>query len=173
MPRVNLGVAVAVPEPWAAELSSWRERVGDPEGKRVPPHVTLLPPTQIAASRMPRIERHLVAAAASTAPFEMHLSGTGTFLPVSDVVFVVVAAGIAQCEQLERRIRCGPLARDTRFPYHPHVTVAHDIAADGLTAAYEGLAGFEASFAVSAFTAFEQGGDGVWLPRREFLLGLG
>lgn len=173
MARINLGVAIPIPQPYADLLAGWRERVGDPEGKRVPPHVTLLPPTQVDAERMPEVERHLAAAATAAEPFEMHLSGTGTFRPVSDVVFVVVAAGIAQCEQLERRVRSGPLDRETRFPYHPHVTVAHDIDAAGLDAAYAGLAGFDARFPVPVFTMFEQGSDRVWQPRREFPLGTG
>ena len=170
MPRVNLGVAISVPSPWREELSAWRVRVGDPEGGRVPPHVTLLPPTQVSTVRLDEIDAHLGATAAACSSFEMHLSGTGTFRPVSDVVFVVVASGIAHCEQLERRVRSGPLGRETRFPYHPHVTVAHDIPAAGLDAAYEGLAGFDARFPVTGFTAFEQAEGGVWLPRREFPL---
>ncbi|MFL6128549.1 MAG: 2'-5' RNA ligase family protein [Mycobacteriales bacterium] len=170
MPRINLGVAISVPSPWREELSAWRQQVGDPEGARVPPHVTLLPPTQVPAARVPDVDRHLEATAEACASFEMHLSGTGTFRPVSDVVFVVVASGIAHCEQLERRVRSGPLARETRFPYHPHVTVAHDIPAVGLDAAYEGLAGFDARFPVTGFTAFEQESGGVWVPRRDFEL---
>jgi 2'-5' RNA ligase len=170
VPRVNLGVAISVPTPWADELSGWRKRVGDPQGGRVPPHVTLLPPTLVHSAELAAIEEHLADAAAACPPFEMHLAGTGTFRPVSDVVFVVVAAGIAACEQLEDRIRSGPLARQTRFPYHPHVTVAHDIPAEGLDTAYEGLADFDARFRVSGFTAFEQGEGGVWLPRRDFPL---
>lgn len=173
MPVSNLGVAIAIPEPHASLLSSWRERVGDLEGRRIPPHVTLLPPTAIGAAAMPEVEAHLAEVARRADPFEMHLSGTGTFRPVSDVVFVVVAAGIAQCEQLERQVRRGPLERETRFPYHPHVTVAHDIDAAGLDAAYAGLAGFDARFLVSVFTMFAQGSDRVWLPRREFPLGTG
>lgn len=173
MPACNLGVAVAIPEPYATVLASWRERVGDQEGRRVPPHVTLLPPTRVPAEALPEVERHLTASASAAERFEMHLSGSGTFRPVSDVVFVVVAAGIAQCEQLERKVRSGPLQRETRFPYHPHVTVAHDIAAAGLDAAYTGLAGFEARFTVQVFTLFAQGSDGVWVPQRDFPLGTG
>jgi 2'-5' RNA ligase len=171
VPRVNLGVAITVPEPFATTLAAWRERAGDPEGRRVPPHVTLLPPTLVRTERLAAAERHLAAAAVAGEPFDMHLSGTGTFRPVSDVVFVVVAAGIAQCEQLEVQVRSGPLARPIRFPYHPHVTVAHDVPAEQLDAAYRGLAGFEARFPVDVFTMFVEGSDGVWLPRREFPLG--
>jgi 2'-5' RNA ligase len=171
VPRCTLGVAISIPEPYTTVLSSWRERVGDPEGKRVPPHVTLLPPTEVGVARLPAVEEHLAVVAADAEPFEMHLSGTGTFRPVSDVVFVVVAAGIAQCEQLEKRVRSGPLQRQTRFPYHPHVTVAHDIAEEALDTAYAGLASFEGRFTVTGFTMFTQGGDGVWQPRREFPFG--
>src|SRR4051794_3162926 len=104
-------------------------------------------------------------------PFGMLLAGTGTFRPVSAVVFVVVAAGIAQCERLEAAVRSGPLARETRFPYHPHVTVAHDIPPDGLDRAYKGLAGFDARFPVPAFSVFAQETGGVWVPRKDFALG--
>jgi 2'-5' RNA ligase len=169
--QVNLGVAIPIPAPWAETLSAWRARVGDPAAARVPPHVTLLPPTLVAAAGVAALGVHLAAAAAAHPPFEMHLSGTGTFRPVSDVVFVVVAAGIAQCEQLESAVRSGPLARETRFPYHPHVTVAHDIPQDGLDRAYAELAGFEARFPVPAFTVFMQETGGVWAPTKSFVLG--
>jgi 2'-5' RNA ligase len=170
--QLTLGVAIPVPAPWAEELAGWRARVGDPAAARVPPHVTLLPPTQVPAAAMPAIEDHLAAAAATVSPFSMHLSGAGTFRPVSDVVFVVVAAGIAQCELLEAAVRSGPLARKTRFPYHPHVTVAHDIPDEALDQAYAGLAGFDARFPVPAFTVFEQESGGVWVPRKDFGLGV-
>jgi 2'-5' RNA ligase len=168
--QVTLGVAIPVPAPWAQELAGWRDRVGDPEGARVPPHVTLLPPTRVPAAALPAIEDHLADTAAAYPPFEMHLSGTGTFRPVSDVVFVVVAAGIAQCERLEAAVRSGPLARQTRFPYHPHVTVAHDIPDEALDRAYDGLADFDARFPVAAFTVFEQETGGVWITRKDFVL---
>ena len=73
------------------------------------------------------VEEHLARAAAAARPFEVHLRGTGTFRPVSPVVFVALAAGISGCEAL--RPRCAPARwRATlEFPYHPHVTVAHDL----------------------------------------------
>jgi 2'-5' RNA ligase len=124
----------------------------------------------VPAEELPAVEDHLAATAAGFPAFEIHLSGTGTFRPVSDVVFVVVAAGIAQCEQLEARVRSGPLARETRFPYHPHITVAHDIPPAGLDRAYAGLADFDARFPVPALTVFQQEPSGVWVTRRDFAL---
>lgn len=166
-----IGVAIDIPEPYAGELRAWRKRVGDPQAEAVPPHVTLLPPTKIAERDLPAVEDHLAAVAARHAPFEMRLGGTGTFCPVSEVVFVQVSMGIAECELLERDIRSGPPYREIAFPYHPHVTVAHDVPRAQLAAAFEGLEAYRARFGVTTFTMFEQGRDGVWQPRRDFALG--
>ena len=170
MTPTRVGVVISVPTPWREVLAGWRARVGDAEIARIPPHVTLLPPTEVPVDLLPDIDDHLAAVADEHARFDIHLSGTGTFRPVSDVVFVAVAAGIAQCEQLERQVRSGPLHRPTRFPYHPHVTVAHDIPHEALDEAYEGLAAFDARFPVRGFTVFEQETGGVWAVRKDFAL---
>ena len=60
------------------------------------------------------------------------------------MVFVALAEGIAACEMLETRVRAGVLWRPVLFPYHPHVTVAHDLPPDVLDTALEDLAGYEA-----------------------------
>ena len=49
----------------------------------------------------------------------MHLRGTGTFRPVSPVVFVSLVEGISQCEQLADAVRRGPLAIDLALPVPP------------------------------------------------------
>jgi 2'-5' RNA ligase len=100
----------------------------------------------------------------------MHLSGTGTFRPTSQVVFIQVATGVSDCEVLEREIRSGPLNRELTFPYHPHVTVAMDIDDARLDDAYEGLAGFVARFSVDRFVLFARDPKGRWNWRREFPL---
>ena len=74
----------------------------------------------------------------------MHLRGSGTFRPVSPVVFVPLARGISECERLEAQVRSGPLARETAFPYHPHVTVAHDLDEAALDRAFDALAAYDA-----------------------------
>ena len=100
----------------------------------------------------------------------MHLSGTGTFTPVSDVVFVAVAKGIGNCELLASDVRKGPLRRELSFPYHPHVTVAHDVPQDMLDLAYTGLSDLAAEFRVDAFTEYEQTPTGAWAVAREYPL---
>ena len=165
------GVAVPVAEPYAAELEAWRERFGDPLAHAVPAHVTLVPPTEVASARVEELERHLVEVAEAGEPFELQLRGTGTFRPVSPVVFVAVVDGIAGCEGLERAARTGPLAGDLRFPYHPHVTVAHHVPDAVLDEAFEALADYDVRFLVERFALYEHGSDGIWRTLRDYPLG--
>ncbi|TKJ35651.1 2'-5' RNA ligase family protein [Blastococcus sp. CCUG 61487] len=165
-----IGVLVPIPEPWAQLFVDWRSKVGDPQATLVPPHVTLLPPTEVAAADRQAVAEHLEGVAGSHPPFRMHLSGTGTFHPVSDVVFVAVARGIGNCELIAADVRQGPLQRGLSYPYHPHVTVAHDVPADMLELAYTGLSDLSAEFDVTHFTEFEQTPGGAWTVAREYPL---
>jgi len=164
----TIGVAIGIPEPWGSQLVQHRIEAGDPLAEQVPPHVTLLPPTEILNGDLAEVEVHLRRVAARHAPFELHLRGAGTFRPVTDVVFVMVSRGISECEQLQADIRNGPLVRELHFPYHPHVTVAHDVTPAELDAAYERLGTFDARFQVWGFTLFEHGTDGHWRPQQDF-----
>lgn len=166
-------MAVGLPEPIATELQGWRERLGDPSAARIVPHVTLLPPTAVRAERMTDVEEHLRRIAAQYAPFRVRLRGTASFQPVSPVVFVPLAAGIGECELLADAVRSGPLARALRFPYHPHVTIAHDVPVEALERGARELAGYDASFRAWGFQLFEQGADWVWRPQRDFPFGDG
>ena len=168
MPQLNIGVAIGIPEPFGPELQLWRKRLGDPQADAIPPHVTLLPPTALPTAELPAVRAHLEQVAAGERPFDIHLRGSASFRPVSPVVFVVLALGISDCERLEAKVRSGPLTRDLKFPYHPHVTVAHDLSEEELDRADEALASYDAWFHVSGFTMFEQGDDSVWRPLEHF-----
>ena len=166
----TIGVAVGVPEPYATELQKWREDLGDPLALLIPPHVTLLPPTEVGTDDLPRIDEHLAAVAVRQWPFRMQLRGTGSFRPVSPVVFISLVNGISGCERLEKAVRRGPLDRPRRFPFHPHVTVAHEVTDAVLDRAFDELSDYQASFDVGCFGLFERGPDGVWATAREYPL---
>lgn len=168
--QVRIGVALQVPSPWGPTLQQARAGFGDPLAQDIPPHVTLLGPTVVEPAELEAVGDHLTAVGKAHGPFTLHLRGTGTFRPVSAVVFVQVVQGIAECELLERAVRSGPLAQDVRFNYHPHVTVAHDVPDEDLDRAFTELADFEAQFLVDSIQVFEHGDDGVWRPVRSFPL---
>ena len=89
---------------------------------------------------------------------------------MSPVVFVTVSEGISACEQLERRVRSGDLSVETRFPYHPHVTIAHDVPEPDLDRALEELADYRADMQIGSMGLHENV-DGRWRLVREFDLG--
>jgi 2'-5' RNA ligase len=157
-----ISVSVAIPAPYGDELARLRASFGDPSARSIPTHVTLLSPTEIADDDGPEIHEHLQRVASAQQPFTMLLRSTGTFRPVSPVVFVQVAGGISACERIEQAIRTGPLKRDVQFYYHPHVTVAHHVDDAAMDRAFDELASYECSFEVSAFDLFEHGDDLIW-----------
>lgn len=165
----TIGVAVGVPEPWSTRIQAFRESIGDPMAELIPPHVTLLPPIDVATGVAAQIEEHLGAAAESIDAFEVHLRGTATFRPLSPVVFLSLVEGISGFEQLGKAVRTGPLAIDLAYPYHPHVTIAHDVGDDLLDRAFDELADFDAKFCVDAFTLFTHSDTG-WVATRTFPL---
>jgi 2'-5' RNA ligase len=173
-PNVNvIGVSIAIPAPFAAELQQLRASFGDPLAESIPTHVTLLSPTEITDDDVLEIHEHLERVAAAQQPFTMRLRSTGTFRPVSPVVFVQVAGGISECERIEQAIRTGPLKREVRFYYHPHVTVAHHVDEAAMDRAFNELASYECSFEVGAFHLYEHGDDLVWRAVRSFDFGAG
>lgn len=166
----TIGVAVAIPEPWASELQDYRKAVGDITAAMIPTHITLVPPTEIEDD-LGAVEAHLADAAARVPAFEVHLRGTGTFRPTSPVVFVTLATGISQCEHLAASVRQGPLDLELEFPYHPHVTVAHHLDDDQLDRAFDELAEFECTFPVADVHLYVHDADLGWQPTRDFALG--
>ena len=166
-----IGVSVAVPEPWGTELQRYRIDAGDEAARHIPTHITLLPPHEVAAGDFDAVVQHLEEVAAGTEPFGVHLRGTGTFQPVSPVVFVGVVEGISQCEQLAAGVRRGPLTIERQFPYHPHVTVAHHLPEAQLQRAFDDLQDFDAAFDVKEMWMYLHDDASGWHPTRSFPLG--
>jgi 2'-5' RNA ligase len=166
----TIGISVAVPEPWGQQLQDYRVALGDESARLIPTHVTLVPPYEVSAAEFARVVEHLESVATTTASFHVHLRGTGTFRPVSPVVFINVVDGIAACEQVAERLRGGLADADLRFPYHPHVTIAHELDEPLLDRAYAELADFEASFEVIDIHLYEHDPVDGWRPTRSVVL---
>ena len=164
----TIGVAIPIPEPWATELQDYRTSVGDTTAEQIPTHITLIPPVEVPDAALDDVAEHLEQVAGSVGGFDIHLRGTGTFRPVSPVVFVMVAEGISSCEVLAGAVRRGPLAVDLSFPYHPHVTIAHHLDDAALDRAFRELAGFECEFGVDSFCLYVHDADRGWRPSRYF-----
>ena len=144
----TIGVAIAIPEPWASQLQDYRTAIGDVTATKIPTHITLVPPTEV--DELEAVEKHLAEVAPEFESFCIHLRGTGTFRPVSPVVFVTVVEGISQCEQL--------------------VTVAHHLDDAALDKAFVELAGFDCTFDVTEFHLYLHDDEVGWQPDLSFAL---
>jgi 2'-5' RNA ligase len=167
----RIGVSVAIPDPWGQQLQDYRVGLGDQAAQGIPTHITLLPPLEVPGDQLETISAHLSECALQSGPMRIHLRGTGTFRPVSPVIFINVVAGISQLEMLAKQIRQGPLAVETKFPYHPHVTVAQELDDDLLDQAFDELAGFDMTFMASEVWLYLHSDEAGWQPMRSFPLG--
>jgi len=166
MSGMTLGVAIEIPDPYGTEIDS--ARLGyEPSMGHMPAHITLMPPVDVDSDVLPGVIDHLSAVSSLLTPFEVELHGTGTFQPVSPVVFIALARGISFCERAEAQVRTGLLGVETRFPYHPHVTLAHDVSEELLAQAFEDFTDFRARFSVSQMHLFRLHSDG-WHPVQAF-----
>lgn len=162
----TLGVAIEIPDPVGSRIDRARERFG-PLDASMPAHVTLLAPVDVDDDVLAAVRHHLRAVADDTAPFVLHLRGSDSFRPVSPVVFVSVVEGDRECGHLERRVRSGDLAVESRFPYHPHVTVAHGGGEEQLDRALAEFAGFDEQVPAAGMCLRENVG-GRWVLLEEF-----
>lgn len=167
----TIGVSIPVPSPHGEFLQARRADFGGPGATQIPAHITLLPPTQVDEPTYAAFVSHCTDVATRGAPFDVVLRGTGTFRPLSDVVYIQVAQGVSDCESLEMSLRSGPVTRALAFYYHPHVTVAQNVGKAELDRAFDELANFSVTFRVTRFHLYELGDDGAWRAQHDFRLG--
>ncbi len=167
----TIGVAIPIPEPYGSLLRNKRAEFGDPMAETVPSHVTLIPPTDVTPEELVGVCEALERASATLPPFPMRLRGTATFRPVSPVVFVAVSQGISYTEMLAKSVRTALKVEEPEFPFHPHVTIAHNLDEVSLDRAYDELSGFECQFNVDGFALYEHDDVNGWVPKRTFALG--
>ncbi|MDQ0732971.1 2'-5' RNA ligase family protein [Arthrobacter sp. B1I2] len=167
--EISVGVILGFPAEIAEELQRWRASFGDPLADVVPAHITLVTTTPTQDWEATR--RHVREVARYQRPFMVTIAGTGTFRPVSPVVFINVEDGFDDCVDLHRKLQQGPLHRELPFAYHPHVTIAHDVAPESLDEAETVLKNYSATFPVVSMGLYEHDADGIWQLREELDFG--
>lgn len=168
--RVTIGISIGLPEPHASLVQRARRSFGDAQADAIRTHVTLLPPTQLPQRSLAAVHDHLADVARRHPAFSITLSGTGSFRPVSPVVFIAVVDGAQECRTLAEDVRSGPLQRPLDFPYHPHVTVAHHVDDAALDAADSQMSTFRLTFPVAEFQLYTQDEAGAWQPVHRYQL---
>lgn len=165
MPRVRLGVVLLIPPPLDREIDAMRRAVGDGTYGRVPAHLTLVPPVNVNEADMGDALRVLRDAAATTAPFSVHIGPPTTFLPANPVLYLpLVGPGRAMVFTVRERVFKPPLARSLTWPFVPHVTIADEAQPERITAAELALSDYGAEVAFDRLHLLQEGPGRVWAP---------
>jgi 2'-5' RNA ligase len=92
----------------------------------------------------------------------VEINGTGTFRPVTPVVFLRIDKGYQDCVALHSRLNQAELVSASPFEFHPHVTLAHAVPDEHLDRAQQMLRTYRASFLVDHIDLYEGDENGQW-----------
>ena len=101
-------------------------------------------------------------------PFRVEINGTGTFRPVTPVVYLRIREGGEQCRALHEALHEEQLVSASPFAFHPHVTIAQAVDEEDLDRAQRLLRTYRAGFLVDRIGLYELDGNGEWQIREEF-----
>jgi 2'-5' RNA ligase/GNAT superfamily N-acetyltransferase len=169
LPRVRLGVVLLVPEPVAAEIDGLRRGLGDGTLGRIPAHLTLVPPVNVALDRVDEAGDVLrTAAAGCPAPLELTLGPAVTFWPVTPVIYLEVGGALSELHALRDRVFRDPLARPLTYDFVPHVTLADEVPVpERIDAAVRALADYARTVPFENLHLLREGPGRVWEPIAE------
>lgn len=178
VPRIRLGVALLVPARAAEEIDVLRRALGAADAvHRIAPHVTLVPPVNVAEERLDEVEALVRRVAAAHRPFATTLGPPATFLPDNPVLYLRVGgeAAVAAVNRLRDAVFVEPLARELHRPFVPHVTLMDGGAPAMVEAGARAIAGHvvDVTFAGVALLQEQRDESGarVWRPLLEAPLG--
>jgi 2'-5' RNA ligase len=164
-PKRRLGVVLLVPSPVAAEIDGLRRGLRDGALRRIPPHLTLVPPVNVREGQLPEALAVLREAAAKTRPFRVRLGPPATFAPTNPVVYLgVTGEGSDAVHTLRDAVFTDPLERPLTWSFVPHVTLADDAAPERIAAAVSALDGYEVDVTFDRVHLLEEQDGRVWAP---------
>ena len=157
-------IALLVPEPAATEIDGLRRALGDGALANVVPHITLIPPVNVAVDKVPEVLAAIRAAAAAATPLTLQLGPPETFSPASPVVYLAVSGPEAGAlHALRLALLTGAMARPAIHDFVPHVTIADDAPLPRIAAALEALRDYSVEVRIDRLHLLRDHVDG---PRR-------
>lgn len=156
-PRHRLLVALLVGGSVATEIDGLRRALTSNQLERIPPHLTLIPPTNVAGNDLASAEGVVRVAAGRFEPVELTLGPPDTFPANRSVLFLRVSA-TPSLVVIREALLAGPFAgRDrTDRAFIPHVTLdsRHEQFVDDQI--LRNLGGYTASARITTLALLEQ-----------------
>lgn len=172
MARQRLGVVLLVPQPLATQIDGVRRALGDGALGRIPPHLTLVPPVNVAERDLPAALAVVRRAAAASKSLALQLGPVRSFQPVNPVAYLAVGgADLDALTAMRDACLAAPLARPQDHDFVAHVTVADELAADRLEAAESVLRDFRADVTFDRVHVLSERPGRVWVPIADAPLG--
>jgi 2'-5' RNA ligase len=123
MPGSRYALVAYVRKPVGEFVEKLRREL-HPELPHLAAHLTLLPPRSLPGTESDAIHE-LENICRDVEPFEVSLGEVETFIPVTATVFIRVAHGAVQMQELHDRLnRDAALCCSEELPYIPHLTIA-------------------------------------------------
>lgn len=172
--RRRFTVSLVVEGRVASEIDGIRRALGAASLQRIAPHITLIPPVNVAAGDVPAALEVCRAAAAASGPVAVELGPTATFFPPTPVVYLAVAGDVSGMESLRRSLSTGPLTaprREFERPFVPHVTLNQRSPEQSIAPALAVLGSYRATYTFTKLTLLEQDAARRWRPAADFPLG--
>ncbi len=163
--RRRLGVVLLLPEPWSSEVNGLRRALGAPSLGTQPPHLTVVPPVNVAQAQLDQAVGVLRRAAERCEPtLSLTVGPPATFAPVSPVAYLRISGDVDGLQRLQTDACSGPLHRRIDYDYVPHVTL-HESASDRtISQILEVLGDFRCEMVIDRVHLLQQDHDGVWRP---------
>lgn len=125
MQEQTYAIVVYLHGPLAQFVNKLRAQLNPtPAGKAA--HVTVLPPRPLIISEGAALEEAR-ARCAGWEPFEMEVTGVGTFYPTNGVVYLEIERGAEEMKRLHVALNKGHLLRCEPYEFVPHITIAQEM----------------------------------------------
>src|SRR4051794_39189880 len=132
--RLNVfALVIYIPDPLGRFLDDLRRELVP--GCNPHAHVSVLPPRPLAVDWQVASQQ-VKECAESWAPFEIVLDRIRIF-PVTNVIYLELGAGAEEMYRIHAATNTDALAFAEPFTYHPHITLAQEIAPADVEAVYE------------------------------------
>jgi len=156
MARRRVAVALLPPPALCARVQALRLAVGDPRAHLLPPHLTLVPPINVAERSESSLRALLRAAAVRTDPFPLELGPAASFLPDTPTLHLNVQGDLDALRSLREALRVDPLDRPDQWPFTPHVTLRESFEPEAIPHALTTLSGTVGDWRVDRLHLLEQ-----------------
>lgn len=170
--RARYLVALMIDGVARAEIEGLRRALGDPARERIAPHITLVPPVNVAGNDLPRaLELLRDAAVTQEEKLEIELGPVQTFAPVTPVLTLGVRTSNSALTDLRQTVMQSPFERRIDREFVPHVTVCRRADVAKIESALHALGSFALATTISHVTLLRSDERSCWHSAADVALG--